>query len=141
MTDFNLRSMTLDDYDVVYALWQSISGIGLSASDERDAIAAFLERNPGFSAVVTAARAGIVGVVLCGHDGRRGYLHHLAVQSQYRKHGIAKMLSLWYHYFIPTWFGRGRPMNGNMIQWVGYFRRDGTIEIGAPAIKGRAGCG
>ncbi len=92
MTNFNLRPMTLDDYEVVFALWQSIPGIGLSVSDERDAIAAFLERNPEFSAVVTSAQAGIVGVVLCGHDGRRGYLHHLAVQPQYRKRGIAKML-------------------------------------------------
>ena len=92
MNDFNLRPMTLDDYEVVYALWQSIPGIGLSVSDERDAIAAFLDRNPGLSAVVTSAHAGIVGVVLCGHDGRRGYLHHLAVQPQYRKRGIAKLL-------------------------------------------------
>jgi putative acetyltransferase len=91
MNDFNLRPMTLDDYAVVYALWQSTPGIGLSVSDEHDAIAAFLERNPGLSAVATSAH-GIVGVVLCGHDGRRGYLHHLAVMSQYRKRGIAKML-------------------------------------------------
>jgi putative acetyltransferase len=92
MSNFTLRPMTLDDYEAVYDVWKATAGIGLSASDERDAIAVFLARNPGQSVVATSADGSIVGVVLCGHDGRRGYLHHLAVLPQYRKQGIAKRL-------------------------------------------------
>jgi N-acetylglutamate synthase len=92
MTDFALRAMTIDDYNVVYALWQSTPGIGLSESDRRDAIARFLERNEGLSAVAVTAEGNIVGTVLAGHDGRRGYLHHLAVLPQFRNRGIAKRL-------------------------------------------------
>lgn len=84
--------MKIDDYDAVYALWQSTPGIGLNESDRRDAVAAFLCRNPSMSAVAITASGEIVGTVLCGHDGRRGYLHHLAVLPTYRNHGIAKRL-------------------------------------------------
>jgi len=75
------------DYALVFPLWQATEGIGLSQSDTESAIAAFLERNPGFSAVAVAEHAGLVGAVLCGHDGRRGYLHHLAVARAHRKRG------------------------------------------------------
>jgi N-acetylglutamate synthase len=33
-----------------------------------------------------------VGAVFCGHDGRRGYLHHLAVAGSHRGQGIGKSL-------------------------------------------------
>jgi N-acetylglutamate synthase len=92
MTEFTLRTLTIDDYDVVYALWQSTPGIGLSDSDRRDAIEAFLSRNRDLSAVAVNAEGNVVGTVLCGHDGRRGYLHHLAVLPQFRHRGIAKRL-------------------------------------------------
>ena len=84
--------MTLDDYQIVHEIWQSTPGLGLSVSDERDAVAAFLERNPELSAVAQSADGAIVGVVLCGHDGRRGFLYHLAVLPKFRRQGIAKML-------------------------------------------------
>jgi ribosomal protein S18 acetylase RimI-like enzyme len=92
MTDFNLRPMTIDDYEVVYSLWQSTPGIGLGESDQRNAIAAFLRHNPELSAVAVTRQGDIVGTVLCGHDGRRGYLHHLAVLPRFRNRGIAKRL-------------------------------------------------
>lgn len=34
----------------------------------------------------------IVGVILCGHDGRRGYIYHTAVNSDYRNKGVGKTL-------------------------------------------------
>jgi ribosomal protein S18 acetylase RimI-like enzyme len=84
---FSIAVMQPDDYDAVLALWQQCEGVGLTPSDSRGAVHAFLGRNPGLCVV---ARQGeqIVGAVLCGHDGRRGYLYHLAVAPECRKAGI-----------------------------------------------------
>ena len=81
----------IDRYDEVYTLWQRCSGVGLSSADERDQITAYLARNPGLSFVAVEGSA-VVGAVLCGHDGRRGYIHHLAVDDDYRRRGIGKRL-------------------------------------------------
>ena len=85
------RSMTLDDYDAVYNLWKSTPGIGLSEADSREEIDKFLKYNPGRCFV---ARDGdvLIGAIMCGCDGRRGYLHHLAVRPQYRQQGIGRQL-------------------------------------------------
>lgn len=85
-----LRSMTIDDYDKVRELWDSTDGVGLHGpSDCREQIEYYLQRNPGLS-LVAVDGADIVGAVLCGHDGRRGYLSHLAVAEQWRGQGIGK---------------------------------------------------
>ena len=34
----------------------------------------------------------MIGAVLCGHDGRRGYLNHLAVARDHRGRGIGRAL-------------------------------------------------
>jgi N-acetylglutamate synthase len=83
--------MTLADYDAVVALWRSTPGVGLSEADERPNIAAFLAHNPGLSFVAEAAGA-LVGAVLGSFDGRRGYLHHLAVDPRTRRAGIGRSL-------------------------------------------------
>ena len=89
--DFEIRAMIAADYPDVLALWESSAGIGLSESDTAEGVAAFLERNPGMSAVARA-RDALVGAVLCGYDGRRGYLHHLAVVQTHRRSGVARAL-------------------------------------------------
>ncbi len=67
-------------------------GIGLNESDTAPAIGRFLARNPDLSPIALASDGSLVGAVLCGHDGRRGYLHHLAVDVAHRKRGIARTL-------------------------------------------------
>jgi ribosomal protein S18 acetylase RimI-like enzyme len=89
--DAAIRTMSSDDYDAVFALWSGVPGIGLNESDTRATTEAFLRRNPGMSAVAFAG-AELVGAVLCGHDGRRGYLHHLAVAPAWRGRGLARRL-------------------------------------------------
>jgi len=83
--------MTIDDYETVFELWGQTEGVGLNESDEHDAIASFLNRNPGLSRVALDGDQ-IVGALLCGHDGRRGYLHHLAVAQTHRKRGLGRAL-------------------------------------------------
>jgi ribosomal protein S18 acetylase RimI-like enzyme len=85
------RTLSAGDYTEVLALWQRSPGVGLDESDTREAVAAFLDRNPDMSFVAVSG-GEIVGAVLCGHDGRRGYLHHLAVDAPHRGRGIAREL-------------------------------------------------
>jgi putative acetyltransferase len=86
-----IAEMTLADYDVAYQLWRTTEGMGLSQADSREGIAAFLERNPGLS-LVARVRGEVVGTLLCGHDGRRGYLHHLAAAPACRNRRIGTRL-------------------------------------------------
>ncbi len=86
-----VRPMTLSDYDDAIALWRSSEGLGLSAADDREPIARFLERNPGHSFVARDGEA-LVAALLCGHEGRRGYLHHLAVAPSHRGRGLGRDL-------------------------------------------------
>ena len=86
------RLMTIDDYDAVYALWRASDGIGLNdVDDSREGIARYLLRNPKTCFVATLNQR-IVGVILSGHDGRRGFIYHLAVHPDCRRLGIARTL-------------------------------------------------
>jgi putative acetyltransferase len=89
--NWEIRPMTGEDFDAVLRLWQSTEGVGLNESDTRAGIESFLARNPGLSCVAIRGRE-IIGAVLCGHDGRRGYLHHLAVAREWRGRGIGREL-------------------------------------------------
>lgn len=87
-----IRTMTIEDYDSIYALWTSISGFGIrSVDDSREGIRRFLKRNPTTS-VVSVEDDQIVGAILCGHDGRRGCLYHVCVKEGYRKRGIGSSM-------------------------------------------------
>jgi putative acetyltransferase len=89
--DIELREMTIDDYQTVYEVWKNSEGIGLSDADSREGIKRFLAHNPGLSYIALDGEE-VVGAALCGHDGRRGYIHHLAVIPSHRKRGIGKSL-------------------------------------------------
>ena len=84
--------MIITDYDDVYSLWTSCAGMGLNSLDDtKDGIARFLERNPE-TCFVASIDESIVGAIMVGTDGRRGYIYHTAVHPNYRKQGIAKAL-------------------------------------------------
>jgi N-acetylglutamate synthase len=87
----DIAPMAPADFDEVTALWRRSEGVGLNESDRRGKIEAFLRRNPGLS-VVARFEGAVVGAVLCGHDGRRGYLHHLAVDAAWRRNGVGRAL-------------------------------------------------
>jgi putative acetyltransferase len=85
------REMNIQDYDGLLDLWKRTPGMGLSSADRKTAIEFFLDRNPGCS-YVTVETGKIVACLLAGHDGRRGYLHHLAVDPEFRQRGIGSKL-------------------------------------------------
>ena len=89
--NITIKEFTMDAYDQVYSLWETCAGIGLSTADSRGNIRAYLDRNPGMS-LIARNEDDIVGAILCGHDGRRGYIHHLAVLPDYRRLGIGRVL-------------------------------------------------
>ena len=86
---FTIRTMTIEDYDGLYALWMTIKGFGIrSIDDSREGVARFLKRNPSTSVVAVSESGEIVGGILCGHDGRTGCFYHVCVEDGYRHHGI-----------------------------------------------------
>jgi ribosomal protein S18 acetylase RimI-like enzyme len=89
--ELRIRPMTADDYDAVLELWKATPGVGLGVGDGREGVVASLVRNPMLSFV--AHRGGaLVGAVLCGHDGRRGSISHLAVVPSERGRGLGREL-------------------------------------------------
>ncbi len=87
-----IRKMTVDDYDGVYALWMSCKNMGFNdVDDSREGIERYLRRNPETSFI--AVEGGEVeGVILGGHDGRRGFIHHMAVREKCRRTGLGTKL-------------------------------------------------
>jgi len=92
VADRLIRAMVRDDLPQVLALWERTEGVGLRAvDDDLPALQKFLERNAGLS-VIAFVQDECAGAMLCGSDGRRGYLHHLAVRSDRRRRGIGREL-------------------------------------------------
>jgi N-acetylglutamate synthase len=87
-----IRLMRPPDYASVYKLWQDTEGMGLNSTDDtEDAIRRYLARNPGTS-FVAEKNYEIIGALLCGTDGRRGYIYHAAVHREYRNLGAGRAM-------------------------------------------------
>ena len=86
-----IRPMTLNDYDALYALWNASLTSARDLDDTRAGVERFLLRNPR-TCVVAEEGGAIVGSILCGHDGRRGYLYHVAVDKAHRRGGIGQSM-------------------------------------------------
>lgn len=92
--EYTIRKVSAEDYDAIYELWNSTEQSRRALNpvdDSREGIDKYLRRNPTtcFAAV---AEGRIVGVILTGHDGRRGIIHHMCVHPEYRRMGIAGRL-------------------------------------------------
>lgn len=90
-TDISFLEMQIDDYSEIYELWCDTPGMGLSDADTYESIGKFLLRNKGLS-LVCRNRDKVIATILCGHDGRRGYIYHVTVAQEYRGRGIGRML-------------------------------------------------
>jgi ribosomal protein S18 acetylase RimI-like enzyme len=85
------RPMQLSDYGALMQLWRSCAGLLLRDADSIQSIERYLLRNPGLS-FVAEEEGTIVGSLMAGHDGRRGYIQHLAVAPALRNRGVASRL-------------------------------------------------
>ena len=87
-----IRKLTIDDYDKMYALWLSCKGMGLNDTDDsREGIRRFLDRNPDTCFGAFEADM-LIGVILAGNDGRRGFIYHTAVSPKHRGKGVGTAL-------------------------------------------------
>ena len=87
----SIREFAIRDYDSAVALWTKVEGLEIAEGDDKESVGQFLKRNPRLSRAATDGST-IVGVVLCGHDGRRGHIYHLAVDPAYQGRGLGKRL-------------------------------------------------
>jgi ribosomal protein S18 acetylase RimI-like enzyme len=88
---FAVREFEMKDYDFVLTLWRSVKGLSVGESDSRENTERYLQRNPRLSFTAWFGDR-LIGAVLCGHDGRRAFLHHLAVVPECRNQGVARRL-------------------------------------------------
>ncbi|MBL0085147.1 MAG: GNAT family N-acetyltransferase [Ideonella sp.] len=86
-----IRAFAPSDYPAARRLWEATPGVGLSSADEEEPISKFLERNSDLSFVAQEGDQ-LVGTILCGHDGRRGLIHHLVTAPACRRRGLARQL-------------------------------------------------
>ena len=95
MAEYATRKVTAEDYDEIYALWNSTEQSRRALNpvdDSREGIERYLRRNP--DTCFAAVKEGkIIGVILTGHDGRRAIIHHLCVHPDFRRKGIAAHLA------------------------------------------------
>ena len=92
--DYTIRPVTIGDYDAIYALWNSTEQSRRALNpvdDSREGIARYLQRNP-HTCFAAVSEGRIIGVILTGHDGRRGIIHHMCVHPACRRVGIASRL-------------------------------------------------
>lgn len=89
MNGWQIRELTAEDHPAAMELWSRCEGV--RGNETREEFERILVRNPGCSSAVDAD-GRLVGAVLCCHDGRRGYLYHLGVDSKYRRQGIGEAM-------------------------------------------------
>jgi len=86
-----MREFLASDHAIALELWLRTPEVGLSDADSYSAISAFLDRNSGLSFTAWDDNE-LVGTILCGHDGRRGLIHHLVVSPLMRRRGLGRAL-------------------------------------------------
>ncbi|MGM9972047.1 MAG: GNAT family N-acetyltransferase [Anaeroplasmataceae bacterium] len=88
----NIRLMKIEDYKEVYNLWINTKGMGLNKTDDsEEGIKKYLARNPN-TCFVAEDNNKLIGVIMSGHDGRRGFIYHVVVKEEYQKRGLGKKL-------------------------------------------------
>ena len=92
VVNMEIRKLKIEDYDELYRLWKSMKGMGLNnLDDSREGIEKFLKRNPN-TCFVACVNDQIIGAIMSGHDGRRGFIYHTCVLEKYQGKGYGKQL-------------------------------------------------
>ncbi|MDR2167109.1 MAG: GNAT family N-acetyltransferase [Clostridiales bacterium] len=86
------RNMKIEDFEQVHALWRATEGVQPHPVDNNyQTMERYIKHNPD-TTFVAEENGEIIGIILCGHDGRRGYIYQLAVEESRRGNGIGTKL-------------------------------------------------
>ena len=85
------REFLIADYEAAVELWKQVEGIEIAEGDDKEGVVRFLKQNKGLSRTAVDG-SKVVAVSLCGNDGRRGHIYHLAVDPKYQGLGLGKRL-------------------------------------------------
>lgn len=88
-----VREMKESDIDQVLKLWNDIFGSSfLESSVTKEELIAYMKKNPDASSVACTEEGKVIGALLCGNDGIRGFIYHIAIYNEYRVNEIEKRL-------------------------------------------------
>jgi ribosomal protein S18 acetylase RimI-like enzyme len=90
---FEYSEMNIKHFDEAYEIWKQSEEVALTIGDTKESFEKYLSRNPGMSYVCIDKNSdSVIGTILCGHDGRRGFIYHLTVKKEFRGKSIGKTL-------------------------------------------------
>src|SRR5579871_4289968 len=89
--EIRFRLLIPSDHGPAVALWGRCEGVEIAEGDDESSFRSYLERNPGLSHCAEFD-GSLIGAALCGHDGRRGYIYHLAVAPEFRGGGVGRAI-------------------------------------------------
>ena len=78
-------------HEELLELWKNTSGVKVREDDNKEGFLRLLHRNDGCS-FLAMKDGNIVGSILCGIDGKRAYIYHMAIKSEYRNQQIGTRL-------------------------------------------------
>ena len=87
----HIRPYQTEDESQVIALWGGTVADAAPHNDPKLAIRLKMKKDPQLFLVATVADS-VVGTIMGGFDGHRGWLYSLAVASEHRHRGIATAL-------------------------------------------------
>ena len=86
-----IREMLISDHEALIQLFSNTPGVTVREADSKESTEKYLDRNPKLNFVAMEG-SQLIGCVMCGHDGRRGYLQHLVVSEAFRGNGVGQHL-------------------------------------------------
>ncbi len=85
-----IKNFDIEMYEEVYTIWKR-TGLSLGSSDTLEQVERIQKKNPELF-LVGVIYDEVVAVVMGAFDGRRGYVHHLAVIPEHQRKGYGILI-------------------------------------------------
>jgi len=107
-----IENYTMKLYDKVIELWRK-AGISVSSSDTKEELEKMHQRNPQLF-LLGVLKEKIMGVVMGGYDGRRRYIHHLAIDPKYQEKGYGHLFCENFNFNLKNGYVEGKEKKLNL---------------------------